>query len=114
MWTSSDNVIVPCLYSWLRQSHASGECPIVQSLVFQPSWALTTTAQCQLEVVREERQVLCPGPLPLTGCNAEPKGSSLYPRPGPTEIMFGRPPPILPNFRAELLAEFDQRFLSSL
>lgn len=28
--------------------------------------------------------------------------------------MFGRPPPILPNFKAELLAEFDQRFLSSL
>jgi hypothetical protein len=29
----------------------------------------------------------------------------------PSEIMFRRPPPILPNLRAELVAEFDNRQL---
>ena len=33
----------------------------------------------------------------------------------PYEIMFGRPPPIIPNLRAELLAEFkDQELFLSL
>ena len=33
----------------------------------------------------------------------------------PFEIVYVRPPPILPNLRAELLTDFDdQRFLSSL